>query len=258
MAASLTSTTDSAPAPPRPTWGGIAPAWHTVVVLALLGGTSLLTALSSHTTHASNHLLNYIVTMIWEGVLLLFVWWGIRQAKLTMREVIGGRWARPEDFLLDVAIAIGFIFVAYFVIAGIVIGLGGNPQHQLGEARRIANFIAPRTTVELMVAFALSAVAGFVEEVLFRGYLQRQFSGWLKSAWGGVLASGVLFGLSHGYEGVARMVAIAVFGSMFGVLAHFRKSLRPGMIAHAIFDAAQLALLYALSRGMISVPSLLR
>jgi hypothetical protein len=44
------------------------------------------------------------------------------------------------------------------------------------------------------------------------------------------------------------MVQIGVFGLMFGVLAHFRKSLRPGMIAHAWHDSFSGIVLYVLAR----------
>jgi hypothetical protein len=33
------------------------------------------------------------------------------------------------------------------------------------------------------------------------------------------------------------MIAIGFFGSFFGILAHLRKSLRPGMMAHAFQDS---------------------
>jgi membrane protease YdiL (CAAX protease family) len=53
----------------------------------------------------------------------------------------------------------------------------------------------------------------------------------------------VVFGASHGYEGFARMVLIAIYGFMFGLLAWWRKSLRPGMIAHAWHDGLSGAVL---------------
>jgi membrane protease YdiL (CAAX protease family) len=41
------------------------------------------------------------------------------------------------------------------------------------------------------------------------------------------------------------MLVIGVFGMFFGLLAHFRKSLRPGMMAHAIQDSySGIALFY--------------
>jgi membrane protease YdiL (CAAX protease family) len=53
----------------------------------------------------------------------------------------------------------------------------------------------------------------------------------------GLVSSAIIFGAGHGYEGTWRMVLIAIFGAMFGILAHVTKSLRPGMMAHAWHDA---------------------
>jgi hypothetical protein len=64
--------------------------------------------------------------------------------------------------------------------------------------------------------------------------------------WLGVLCSSLLFGVSHGYEGAAGMIAITAYGAMFCALAIVRDSLRPGMIAHAwhdIFSGVMLALI---------------
>jgi hypothetical protein len=64
--------------------------------------------------------------------------------------------------------------------------------------------------------------------------------------WIGVACSSLLFGVSHGYEGAAGMIAITAYGAMFCVLAILRKGLRPGMIAHAwhdIFSGVMLAML---------------
>jgi len=92
----------------------------------------------------------------------------------------------------------------------------------------------------------VSTPAGICEEIIFRGYLQRQFSAISTSAFAGVLLSAVVFGAAHGYEGGPRMLLIGVYGLMFGLLAWWRKSLRPGMIAHAWHDAISGAVLQLL------------
>ena len=58
----------------------------------------------------------------------------------------------------------------------------------------------------------------------------------------------MIFGLGHGYQGSRMMVVIGVYGSFFGILAHFRKSLRPGMMAHASQDALAGLILFFFSR----------
>jgi hypothetical protein len=45
-----------------------------------------------------------------------------------------------------------------------------------------------------------------------------------------------VFGVGHFYEGIGAAARITLFGVLFGLLALWRKSLRPGMIAHAWSD----------------------
>ena len=83
---------------------------------------------------------------------------------------------------------------------------------------------------------ALSISAGFCEEVVFRGYFQHQFTAFTRSKWIALLLQSTLFGVSHGYQGWAACLRITVYGALFGLFALWRKSLRPGMIAHAWTD----------------------
>ena len=79
--------------------------------------------------------------------------------------------------------------------------------------------IAPRTPLELLLWIGLSVSAGFCEEFVFRGYFLRQFSSVGAGVWLGVVCSSLLFGVSHGYEGAAGMIAITAYGALFCVLA---------------------------------------
>jgi membrane protease YdiL (CAAX protease family) len=95
--------------------------------------------------------------------------------------------------------------------------------------------ITPKTAPELGVWLPLAVTAGFSEELVFRGYLTRQFHAWSGSRAVAVVLQGIAFGLAHGYYGKI-MIAVVVQGWLLGVLAWWRKSLRPGMIAHALQD----------------------
>jgi uncharacterized protein len=88
----------------------------------------------------------------------------------------------------------------------------------------------------MVVWILLSLSAGMCEEALYRGYLQRQFIAVARNVPAGILLSGALFGLAHSYQGFGQVLQIAVLGVMSGVLAHWCKSVRPGMIAHALQD----------------------
>jgi len=98
-------------------------------------------------------------------------------------------------------------------------------------------FMLPRGEGEIVLWIFLSLSAGICEEIIFRGYLQRQLLGWLKSAPMAVVISAMVFGAVHIYQGVKSAIVICVFGLLFGILAEWRKSLRPGMMAHAWHDA---------------------
>jgi membrane protease YdiL (CAAX protease family) len=223
----------------------LAPLWHTAVVLFVLMGASLGGSRGVHPLAGHSKLPQYLWTMAWEWVLAGFVYLGIRK-RIKLRQLIGGRWSNPEDVLLDLMIAAGFWLAAIAVL-----GAGGKLLHldQTGKfdaMRQQLGFLIPGTTFELLVWFCLSATAGICEEIIFRGYLQRQFAALTRSMLAGVLLSAAVFGTAHGYEGGARMLLIGVYGLMFGVLAWWRKSLRPGMIAHAWHDAFSGAVLHLL------------
>jgi hypothetical protein len=95
----------------------------------------------------------------------------------------------------------------------------------------------PQRGIELTFWIALSVTAGICEETVFRGYLQRQFMALTKSAPAGILLSAATFGAAHAYQGFRMVILIALYGAMFGILAYWRGSVRPGMIAHAWNDS---------------------
>ena len=210
--------------------------WHTALLIIVLLATSLNGTRGRHPLSDHSKLPQYLWGITWEWILLMFAWLGFRK-RISLRALIGERWRTPEEFLRDVLYA-----ATFWICALVVLGLGAKLMH-LDQAGKIENmrkqlgFLTPGSYLELAVWFCLSATAGFCEEIIFRGYLQRQFAAATKSTLIGVVLSAAVFGASHGYEGVARMVLIGIYGLMFGLLAWWRKSLRPGMMAHAWHDA---------------------
>jgi Predicted metal-dependent membrane protease len=158
------------------------------------------------------HIFFYLVTIGSEFFLLGLTYLGIRFSRMRFRDVIGGRWNTVEDFLLDVAIAVGFWMLLLGVVAGIAMALHLNQPGTMDEGRKTIQAIGPKNGAELALFIFMSTAAGFVEEIVYRGYFQRQFSTLLRNAWMGMIASAILFGLSHGYEGAKRMFIIFVMG----------------------------------------------
>jgi len=229
-------------APPLTAPRRIAPLWHTLLLLALLIAFSAGGAQSDHPV-AKNHglALQYVSMIVFEWLAFAYVVWGLRKGGvLSVREMIGGKWEHPEDFLLDFAIAAMFWIVSIAVLAAGAYALGmakGGGTHNIDEAKKLLGFLVPRTGLEIALWFCVAATAGICEEFIFRGYFQRQFAAISGKAFVGMIASSIIFGLAHGYEGRKRMLLIALYGFLFSTLAHFRKSLRPGMMAHAWHDA---------------------
>jgi membrane protease YdiL (CAAX protease family) len=104
-----------------------------------------------------------------------------------------------------------------------------------GHAASIQTLL-PQRALEILLWIGVSMSAGICEELVFRGYFQRQFHAYTHSLWAAWLLQALLFGISHGYQGVEACVRIAAYGALFGLLALWRGSLRPGMIAHAGTD----------------------
>jgi membrane protease YdiL (CAAX protease family) len=242
----MQSTTDVTPvitAPPLepPQRPGIAPALHTLVLLALLLGMSLLGANSQHkfsSQYGKSAL--YLATIAWEWVMVGYIWLGIRR-RTSLRELIGRRWQSVEDALLDFGLGVGLWVAIIALLAVLAFSMGmvntKDTAHAMQETKDKLGFIMPATNLELLLFMAVSATAGICEEIIFRGYFQKQFVALTHSAIAGAVIQALIFGAAHGYEGGKRMAMIAAEGLLFGVVALWRRSLRPGMVAHFTQDA---------------------
>lgn len=172
-----------------------------------------------------------VLAVVFQWALVGFVWLGIRKTGTTLRELVGGRWATAWDVARDIGIGLAFWLVWWIALIAFALasGVKGGPPDEVLA-------LLPTTGWALVLWIIVSVTAGFCEELLYRGYLKRQFLAMSGSARVAVIIQGLLFGAVHTYEGWHAVVAISVMGILFGALATWRKSLRPGMIAHAWYD----------------------
>ena len=131
--------------------------------------------------------------------------------------------------LRDAGLAVGFLVVANILLSFVRHLFPGAPSEAIKN-------LLPHTGLETAIFLGLSLTAAICEELIYRGYLQRQFAAWTGSAAAGIVLQGAVFGFSHAYQGTAMVITIAVYGCLFGLLAAWRKSLRPGMLAHFLQD----------------------
>lgn len=176
----------------------------------------------------SSRLSSYITILVQEWCVVFLIWLALRRRGLSIGSVVSGRWQTLGAFFKDLGLAVGFLVVAVPLI-GVLVHLIG------GDANSNVTGITPKTGFELVVWLACAATGGFCEELIFRGYLTQQFSAWTGSRVFAIVLQGVIFGLAHGYYEKV-MVLIMAQGLLLGLLAYWRKSLRPGMLAHGLQD----------------------
>jgi uncharacterized protein len=215
----------------------IAPWWHTLLFILLFLVLTAAGAFFQHRQQTHPQMLQqhphvaglYLSLIVMEWALVLFVWKGLQRTGTTLREVIGGRWGSAKDVAVDAALGIGlWIFWSGAQMAWSR-WMGAEHASSIGT-------LLPQRAIEIVLWILVSISAGICEEIVFRGYFQQQFKVFARSGLLAVLLQAILFGISHGYQGVDATIRIAIFGALFGLLAMWRKSLRPGMIAHAWTD----------------------
>lgn len=223
------------PAAPRSSpvaLGAIAPLWHTLllILLQLAQAFSGVVNAGRTSSHASRMVL-YGATIAVQWITVAFIYYGLRRRGHSLGELVGGKWSRARDFFLDLGIAAVFWIGSLFVLGIASIALHLDRSHDAARA------IAPKTGSEVLVWIALSATAGFCEETIFRGYLQRQFLAWTRHPATAIVLSALIFGAGHLYQSYKNAVVITLYGIMFGILAWKRGSLRPGIMTHVWHDA---------------------
>lgn len=229
----------------------ISPRWHFAIFLffqvamAVNGGGMMrrITAEDEPEIMQSRLMWYYVMIIGWEWVQLVYVWWGVRRRGVSLRELVGGRWDSPWDLVKDIGIGFAFLFlwIAGLTAFSIVTGI----RHEMSNDVRL---MTPSTLLGLALWGGISLSAGICEEVVYRGYLQRQIMAMSNSKVVAILGQGILFGIVHRYQGMFAVGVITVMGILFGVLAAWRKSLRPGIIAHAWYDGVIGLLMYAMNK----------
>jgi membrane protease YdiL (CAAX protease family) len=250
----------------------IAPAWHTIVLVVAIIVLSIHNAGRLSAIHGSiDRLASYGFSAAMEVVMLAWVVLGLRLKRIPLRSLLGSFSFDARSIASDLGVALIFWFCSLMVLGTLGIAWSSveaalvhrqTPAHVAGQSGQTGNAgqtgkaekalardpeqierlralsqLAPANGREIAAWTLLCLLVGFIEEIVFRGYLQRQFIGWARGGVvTGVLASAVVFGSAHAYQGVRGMVLLTVFGALFSMLALHRGSLRAGIFAHAWHD----------------------
>ncbi len=207
---------------------------HTALVLAVVALNGCRGAMFAARVRAGfvpDRTQMYLRTMLVEVVMLGIVAFGVWRRGASLQTIFGARWRRASQVLADLGLGMGLWLVGLIVVS-ILGSLGG---HDRGSNQSIG-YLLPRSSQEFFLWIGLSVIAGICEEAVFRGYLQRQFSALTRSVPLGIVLSSAAFGAAHVYQGLPRALVIAGSALLFGMMAEWRGSVRPGMIAHAFQD----------------------
>jgi membrane protease YdiL (CAAX protease family) len=98
--------------------------------------------------------------------------------------------------------------------------------------------LLPRDTLERIAWCVVALSVGFCEEVVYRGYLQKQLAALSGRVTLGLALQAALFGIAHLEQGFGAAGRVGLYGVGLGALALFRGSLVPGIIAHVAIDLA--------------------
>ena len=171
-----------------------------------------------------------------------------------MSKIRGSTWsdfglARPNSWgrtiLIGVGVTLGIV-VSFVLLASLIQLVFPVPQQDLSRLE-IMHGNLPNLILNVVAAWF---TAGFLEELLWRGYLMNRLvdlqGNKTKLAWViALVGSAIIFGLGHTYQGLGGVIKITALGLLFGAaFLTVRRNLWPLVIAHAVLDTISFVQIY--------------
>jgi membrane protease YdiL (CAAX protease family) len=216
--------------------GLIAAPWHLLTVLGVFAYFAVSQAQPTQGQAAAPVVASngamiraYLLNIAEEIGIASWVWAGVRWSGGNLQTLTGRSWTSLRTIVVDVAIAAPFWIVWEFTAWA---------AHRVVDRVQAptAPYQPPAGLLEVSLWIALSIAAGICEEIVFRGYLQKQFLGATGNLALAVVLQAAVFGFAHTYQGCKQVIVIFVLGILYGVLAASRRNLGANMMAHAWSD----------------------
>jgi uncharacterized protein len=181
-----------------------------------------------------------IVAYLWAMTIVLVATVPFRQL-VTAPQISAALSERAAGFSIPILIGLAAGLLLPVILAS------RSPEgrsKQLGPLRAIAFFL-PRTREERAWFAAVSVSAGICEEVIFRGFLIRYLDALPLGLglWGAVIASAVIFGINHGYQGWKGIIVTSILALVFTAMFLLTGSLWIPIVVHALMDLRILVIL---------------
>jgi membrane protease YdiL (CAAX protease family) len=214
-----------------------APAWHTAALVALVLAVAVTGTLMSRSGGGGPAPVTNGARVAVYGPMLVVQWSllgyvaVVGRAGNALPSLLGRGWSGVRRACGDVALALACALTieAISLAWARVFGASGIAA---------VSALAPHDAQQRLAWVVVALSVGFCEEVVYRGYLQTQLTVFTGRPALGIALQAALFGVAHADQGLAAVPRVALAGLAFGVLARARRSLWPGIVAHASIDLA--------------------
>jgi membrane protease YdiL (CAAX protease family) len=202
------------------------------LILQWTGALTIANMGSQSTGHTQAFLRFCIVLTVFLWTIFIIAFAGIqRRGAITWRQLIGAEWR--GRFTVIVHLGVSVLVFAVMVLIGNISNIVLGPfQH---DSNAFHAMVA-RTPAEALAFLVLALSAGFVEEFVFRGYVQRQCQALFGNTALASVAQIAIFTQGHVYQGWLRLIPVMLIALVVTLTALWRRSLIPGMIAHGLGD----------------------
>jgi membrane protease YdiL (CAAX protease family) len=217
----------------NPAAGSIVPLWHlralvalvlTVATVGTLVGQAAAPGFGASSRITGAYLPMLIVSV---GLSLFVCRFGLERSIFSQLWASGGYDYRRllGDMAWAVALGVGLI-----AAENALEQLFGLPTPLAAHA------LMPVTRSEKAAWLLVALLVGFSEELVYRGYFQRQFAALAGQASFGLVAQAALFGIAHAQQGAWAVSRFAVYALGLGLVAAKRRSLLPVVLCHVALD----------------------
>lgn len=230
--ASFSGTPGNGSAVPRTLLASIAHTRMMVIIILVLTAMGALSAAFSPAQNAApgqTALIGGFLFMIaLQYFWLRFVQRGMQTNGRSVSEFIGLQGTQARSLLADVTCA-ALACALIYAFSGLCARFVQGAQPELSG-------MLPKGVLAFGLWICMAAAAGVCEEIVFRGYLQRQLMAITGKPVVAILGQAALFGIAHSYQGWNATAVITVAGLIFGALAAWRGNIRACILAHITVD----------------------
>lgn len=140
---------------------------------------------------------------------------GIRRGgAVKWEQVVAAQWTNWRAFFRDLGIA-----AATLITMAVIGNLSNAVLGPLQRDEAAFHWMVAQNTIEALAFLVAALTAGFVEEFIFRGYIQRQCCALVKSTVAASALQVLIFTQGHFYQGWVRLIPVLLIGTLLTLVA---------------------------------------